>query len=95
MLQDNGSNNLPVSANGNHTAYSQRLNGGEDAVETSFLFTGLAGDVVGEHAVDKVKLRTRQPFLRYYLSLVAALKYNVGVVPNAFLNMEMKALGVL
>jgi hypothetical protein len=30
-----------------------------------------------------------------YRLFTAALKYNVGVVPNVFLNMEMNALGVL
>ena len=32
---------------------------------------------------------------RGYLPFAPVLKYNAGVVPKAFLNMEIKALGVL
>ena len=41
------------------------------------------------------RIKNWLPELSGYWSFVADLKYNVGVVPSAFLNMEINALGVL
>ena len=42
------------------------------------------------HALNRNVMDTRR-----YLPFASALKYDAGVVPKVFLNMEMNALGVL